>query len=350
MQKNHLLIGAVVLAILGFGVYAPNAFLGPEVVAVKPEKGPAVQIVYATGSVEASVMVPISARNAARLIEMNVDEGSDVKKDDVLARLEDTDLQEALSEALAREEYAQKAHERIAKLLAGGSVTRRDFDQTHADWDAAKAAAQRLKAQADFMKLMAPADGTIVRRDGEIGQLVPAGQPVFFMSCCAPLRVSAEVDEEDIPLVQTGQKVLLRADAYPDQIFTGKVQSITPKGDSVTRSYRVRISLDDETPLKIGMTAEANIVTNEKQDALLIPRAAVNDNKVWLIKNGVLQKQHVKTGIRSIQQIEITEGLTPDDIVALKLDKKMKEGTSVRPKLQEQDKKDNADAKGRGRS
>lgn len=347
MPKKILLLLALALLVLGLANVVPGLLLGKNIAVVRPEKGAAAQVVYATGSVEASVMVPIAARSAARLIEMNVDEGSTVKKDDVLARLEDTDVKQALAEAVAREDYAAKAHARMEKLLSGGSVTRRDYDQARSEWDAARATTQRLKAQADYMKLMAPADGTIERRDGEIGQLVAAGQNVFWMSCCAPLRVSAEVDEEDIPLVQPGQKVLLRADAFPDAVFEGKVSAITPKGDAVARSYRVRIALQDKTPLKIGMTAEANIITAEKPEALLLPRTAVREGKVWLVEEGRLKQVPVKTGIRSLKQVEVLEGLGPDAQVVENAAAALREGEKRRAVLKAQDKKENGGSRGR---
>lgn len=328
LKKLLPFLGLAALALIGwFFFFAPG---GVTVTTIKPHRGTAVQAAYATGTVEASVMIPIAARGTARLMEMAVDEGSTVAKDQVLARLEDRDLQEALAEATAREDYARKVFESYAKLVQKGTVTRRAYDQAEADVNAAKAAVSRLSAQADFMKLVAPADGTIIRRDGEVGELIAANKPVFWLSCCAPLRISAEVDEEDIPLVQTGQRVLIRADAYPGKIFEGKVQGITPKGDAVSRSYRVRISLDGDTPLKIGMTAETNIILEEKKDALLVPASAMSDGAVWLVKNGVAQRQAVETGIKGLEDVEVLSGLTEGDVLAQKPDKKWSDGMKVR--------------------
>ena len=110
-----------------------------------------------------------------------------------------------------------------------------------------------------------------------MGDFIPVNQPVFYLAKAGvPLRISADVDEEDIPLVKVGQKVLIRSDAFPSRVFTGEVLEITPKGDPVARSYRVRIELPADTALMIGMTAETNIVTAEKQDALLVPASAVS--------------------------------------------------------------------------
>jgi len=124
--------------------------------------------------------------------------------------------------------------------------------------DVAEAAVKRAQAQRDYNQLVAPADGIVLRRDGEPGQFVAAGQAVLTLACCAPLRVSAEVDEEDIPRVVVGQKVTLRTDALPGRLFDGEVADITPKGDPVSRSYRVRIRLADAPAVDAGPLREVH--------------------------------------------------------------------------------------------
>ena len=150
-------------------------------------------------------------------------------------------------------------------LSSAGSRRAAPMIGRQADWEKAKALRERAEAEAHYLDLVAPAAGTIIRRDGEIGQIIAADKPLLWMSCCAPLRVSAEVDEEDIAQVRPGQEVLIRADAFPGQIFHGTVQAITPKGDPVARTYRVRVSLPKDTPLMIGMTAETNIVLRKAE-------------------------------------------------------------------------------------
>lgn len=317
MNKKVLLIGVAAVLVIG-GITLAGRLGEPPVAVTHPVVGPAVQAVYATGTVEATVMMPIAARAPARLMELKVDEGSNVTKDQVLASLEDVDLQNALRELKAREEYAKGEFERKEALVKRGFAAKDAYEQAKSAWEAAKASTARAEAEINFLKLTAPADGRIIRRDGEVGQMIPANQPVFWLSCCAPLRISAEVDEEDIALVQPGQDVLIRADAFPGKTFPGKVQAITPKGDPVARSYRVRISFSEETPLLIGMTAEVNIVIHESKEALLVPASAVVSNQLWLVKDGALTEQHVTTGAKTPDRVEITEGVTAKDQVVIK--------------------------------
>ncbi len=303
--------------------------------AVHPARGPAVQAVYATGTVEPTVMMAIAPRSTARLMSLQADEGHIVKKGDVLGQLEDSDIQKQLDEVRARAEFAEKDYARKGELLKRGAISKGTADQSKADLDAARASVERVKAQLGYLQLTAPEDGLVLRRDGEVGELIPANQPVFWLSCCAPLRISAEVDEEDIALVKPGLPVMIRADAFPGQDFNGKVDSITPKGDAVSRSYRVRIGLSGQTPLMTGMTAETNIIVSETKDALLVPAGALDGQALWMVQDGKLSKRGVETGTKSSSAVEIRSGISQDDVIVSAPRADFTEGQSVHIKMME---------------
>jgi RND family efflux transporter MFP subunit len=325
--------GAVLLAVLcsGTGALYWQFLAPPSMVVAQPRRGPAVQAVYATGTVEPTVMVPISAHNTARLVELNADEGSVVSKGQVLARLEDDDLRRAVDVTEAEERYAKAEFDRLAVLVERQVVARSVYDRARADWEKARAARARATAEAGFLELVAPADGIIIRRDGEIGQLIGANQTVFWLSCCAPLRISAEVDEEDIAQIRPWQQVLIRSDAYSGRVFHGEVLAVTPKGDPIARSYRVRISLPPETPLMIGMTTETNILLRQTENALLIPAGAVHQDTVWKVENGRLSPHKVTVGARGASEVEILEGIGDGDWIVTVPSSGLEAGEQIRP-------------------
>jgi membrane fusion protein, multidrug efflux system len=335
--QKPLRIGLLALGV-GALLWALVGAAGPgHVEVVKPARGPAVQAVYATGTVEATVMMPIAPRIGARLMALNVDEGAEIAKGDVLAELESDDLKASLNELKARESYAFKEYQRYAKLVRTSAASKATYERAHADWESAKAAVTKATAELSYTQLIAPADGRIIRRDGEIGQLIPANEPVFWLSCCAPLRISAEVDEEDISLVQPGYRVLIRADAFPGKTYHGTVQNITPKGDPVARSYRVRIGFLESTPLLIGMTAETNIISRETENALLLPASAVFENQVWQVKDGTLHRKPVELGAKGTEHVEIINGISEKDVVVREAQSAtLKEGEEIKPKMVEQ--------------
>jgi RND family efflux transporter MFP subunit len=156
------------------------------------------------------------------------------------------------------------------------------------------------------------------------------GDTIFWMSCCDALRITAEIDEEDIHAIKPEQKVLIRADAFPDRVFEGTVDEITPKGDPVARSFRVRIRLPVDTPLMIGMTADCNIILEERRDALLVPASAVTDGKVWLVRDGVLARRSVTLGVDGNGMVEVKEGLAESDLVVREPSSGLRDGRAAR--------------------
>ncbi len=290
-----------------------------EVTAHVMQRGNAIQAVYATGTVEPSVSIPIAPRVAGRLIELKVDEGDVVRKGQVLARLEDFDLQRQVDQLQAQERWAKQVYDRAETILKKGVGTAADRDKALADWQAAQAVTQHAREQQRFMVLVAPNDGVVIRRDGEIGQYIAVNQALLYLATRAPLRISADVDEEDIALVKVGQQVTIHADAFPDKVFMGQVIEVTPKGDTTTRSYRVRISLPADSPLRVGMTTDTNIIIEQHDQVNLLPSTAIVNghsvNYVWIIKENKLHHVAIDIGIKGDRKVEILKGLTADDKV-----------------------------------
>ncbi len=330
MNKKIIII-ALFLTCFIVGGAASRFFFIKNATVITPHKGEAIDVVYATGTVEPTIMVPIAARTTAHLVALSADEGQQVKKGDILARLEDSDAQAAIADLSAKLSFAENDYRRKQDLYKTKSLSRDVMESAKADFDSLTAQLNKAKAEAGYLTLIAPADGLIIKRDGEVGELIPASQPVFAMSCCAPLRITAEVDEEDIPQIQSGQDVLIQSDAFPDKVFHGKVSAITPKGDPIARSYRVRITFDDtDMPMMIGMTAETNIILKKKSDALLIPVNSINkNNQVQAVDNGTIHNITVTTGIKDAKNIEIISGLSGTEKIVTPYHADWKDGQKI---------------------
>ena len=178
--------------------------------------------------------------------------------------------------------------------------------------------------------ILAPMDGIVLRRDGEIGEIAEAGQILFRVGVPLPLQVVAEVNEEDIPRVALQQTVLFRTDAFPDRQLEGRVREITPMGDVVAKTYRIKVALPDDTPLKPGMSVEANIVTREQPNALLVPAGALQGDAMFVIDGNHLRKREVKIGIRGTRAVEVLSGLKEGERVVAPAPTDLKDGERVR--------------------
>jgi RND family efflux transporter MFP subunit len=289
----------------------------PEVTLAHPSRGSAVQAVYATGTVEPVQWAKVTPLVRGRIVELCKCEGEDVKRGDFLARLDTGEAEAEISELKARVQYLAEDVERYRALLARGTVSRQSFDRAVSDHDQARAALAAARERRDNLILRAPMAGTVLRRDGEVGEVVDPGQVLFWVGQATPLWIVAEVDEEDIPVVAAGQKTLIKADAFPDRELTGTVGQITPKGDPVSKAYRVRIDLPADTLLLIGMTTEINIVAAEKADALLVPTTAVARGAVFVVEDDRLSARPVTIGIRGDDRTEIESGLSGNERVVV---------------------------------
>lgn len=321
-------IAALLLAAAGY--FAWNFLQPPLVEADRPVRGPAVEAVYATGLVEPTLEIRIAPRIGGRLVELLAFEGDEVTEGQLLARLEDADLRAAADELEAKLAYAKALADRNNELVRSGLVPRDTAERSSSELDAARAALARARDQIRQMRIVAPADGEIIRRDGEVGEFIPVNEPIFYMAGRAPLRITAEVDEEDMPRLAPGLPVVIRSDAFPDDVFDGRVAQITPRGDPVARSYRVRIELVGEPPLQIGMTTETNIILGQRENALLVPSTAVIDGSVWVVEEGHAVKRAVGVGVVGPRLTEVLSGLDGTELVLRELPEGLEDGARIR--------------------
>jgi len=303
--------------------------LVPKVAAVAAKRGTAVEIVYATGGVEPVTWAKVASLVRGRIVYICHCEGQTVKKGFVLTQLDDSQAKAALKELMAREDFLKREMSRVSALIARGAATTQSYERASMDLRQVEGLISVQNEKISEYTILSPMDGVILRRDGETGEIAEVGQVLFRVGVPKPLQVVAEVNEEDIPRVQVGQITLFRTDAFPNRRLEGKVSEITPMGDYAAKTFRVKIALPDDTPLQPGMSVEANIITREKPNALLVPADALQGDAVFVVQGGRLQRREVKAGIRGTRQVEVLSGLTEGERVASPAPADAKDGARV---------------------
>ena len=327
-QKRWLIALAILVLLAAAGWWRFGH--GPQVAAAAAKRGTAVEIVYATGGVEPVRWAKVASLVRDRIVDMCDCEGKAVKKGDVLARLDDREVTAQLQDLKAREQFLTREMSRVSELITRGAATTQAYERASMDLSQVQAQITVQDAKINDYVIVAPMDGVVLRRDGEIGEIAEAGQILYRVGVPKPLQVVAEVNEEDIPRVIVGQTALFRTDAFPERRLQGKVSEITPMGDVAAKTFRVKMLLPDDTPLKPGMSVEANIVTREKPNALLIPADALQGNAVFVLDGSTARKREVKIGIRGTREVEVLSGLAEGERVAAPAPTDLKDGTRVR--------------------
>jgi membrane fusion protein, multidrug efflux system len=324
----RVLAGLVVLAV---AAGAWMLYASPREVAVAPaRRGDAAEVVYATGVVEPVTWARVAPLVRARIVDLCDCEGEAVEAGAVLARLDARAAEAALAELLARQDYLARERDRLRDLAGRDIATRADLERAESEEAQVGAAIAGARTRLENHVLRAPTDGIILRQEGEVGEIADPGAVLYWVGRVRPLRVVADVNEEDIPRIAPGQRTLLSADAFPERRLEAEVASVTPMGDPVSKTYRVRFALPGDTPLMIGMSVEVNVIVREKEAVLLVPAGAVDPSgAVWVVADGVAERRPVTLGIRGTTRVEVTGGLDAGAAVIVPAPADLDEGARV---------------------
>ncbi len=230
------------------------------------------------------------------------------------------EVQRALSVAQAQLNSAQA--QQTANTEQGTDVI-----QAQAQFTLAKSAAEAAKARLAQAVVTAPADAKVLSRLVEPGQIVQPGRALLSLALTSPLQLVAQVDERFLEQLQVGQFGDAVADAYPNQRFAVKVQSISPLVDAQRGAIEVKFTLVQAPPvfLREDMTLSIEVETARRDKALVVPIAAIRTSAsnaatsatVLIEKNGRVEERLVRLGLRTLEAVEVLEGLAVGDIVLL---------------------------------
>lgn len=269
------------------------------------------------------------------------------------ATIAQAEAQKVEAEAAAAE--AARVVDRTTKLRESGTAPQATWDTANANAIAAtarvavatqgleSARAQLALAEArlenvDLMlsrtEVKAPVAGRIVARNARIGAIATAaGQPMFVITRDGALELRADVAETDLLRLASGQTARLRAVGMTETL-SGTVRLIEPTIDPVTRLGRARISVDAGDRLRTGMFVEAEIIAAQ-HEGLAVPVSAIGSSPegstVMRVKDGLVERVSVRTGIRDGGLVEITEGLAAGDRVVTKAGAFVRDGDRINP-------------------
>ena len=263
------------------------------------------------------------------------------ESEDLKNVLDAAEVKKAAADLKEAEEIYKRSQLLLAKLL----IPRQDFDQTEARINAARAAydlavqsVQNLRAQLPQYKaavqlaekklrdavIRAPFKGQVKERVVAPGQYLKVQTPVMVIVSMDPLRVRLKIPETMAGWIQTGDRIQVSVEAYPDKTFSGKLSRINPSVDPQSRTFEVEALLENpEGLLKPGFFVKARIPSGKIDQAMAVPQEALQYSygvyKVCLIQGDVLKETEVKVGDLSREQIEVVSGIKAGDMLAVPL-------------------------------
>jgi RND family efflux transporter MFP subunit len=378
-KRPMLVIGSAGLVVLAAVLYWMGVFTPAQSVEVatvsQTYPSQSFTLLNASGYVVAQRKAAVASKITSRLVELSVEEGSRVKKGDIIARLEGEDTRAArdqaqanlsvsrysLAQARAELEDAKASFERERELLAQEYTTKASFDSAEARYKkaiagvsgaesavkAAEAALEGTKVNMEYTLLRAPFDAVVLTKNADIGDIVtPLGAAanakaaVVTIADMNSLQVEADVSESNLEQVKKGQPCEIQLDALPEKRFRGEVHMVIPTADRSKATVMVKVRFLDSDPrvlpemsAKVAFLSKTVSPEEEKSRTTINPAAVVSRNNksvAFVIKGGQVEEQEITTGEKLGDLLVVTGGVKAGDRVVLNPSKGLKTGSRVK--------------------
>ena len=320
-------------------------------------------VLTASGYVVAQRKASVASKATGRLVYLGVVEGDKVKKDQIIARLEDSDMQASLDQAKANLTMnqadlvtAERNLKRQKSLFEKGLSTQADYDAADAQYrrirasiDVAKAIVTGQEVALENTRVRAPFDGTVLTKSADVGEMVVpmaasvgSKSAVVTIADMSSLQVEADVSESNIQRVTPDQPCEISLDAYPDTRYPGYVAKVVPTADRAKATVLVKVAfksydsrvLPEMSAKVLFLIKPADAASMDAKPILTVSSSAVvnrNGKKVaFIVKDDKTVEMTVTTGREFNSLVEVTSGLKAGDKVVEKVDDKIVDGVKVK--------------------
>ena len=353
-KRMVLMLGvtAVLLTALGFvkfkqvesavhaAAFQPPAEAVTSVVAQR-EQWPATMTLI--GTMEAVHGVTVSADLPGVVERITFESGQSVRAGDVLVELDTRQERAQLAALEAQRDLAKVNYGRMQQLVTEGVISRMEYDQATAQQKATEANVAEIRATIARKTIRAPFSGILGIRKVNLGQYLPAGNPVVSLQSLSPIYVNVGVPQQVTGQVRVGSKLHVAAEEAPGQLFTGTITAIDSVVDETTRNIQVQATLSNpEGKLRPGMFVQVDVGVGASHSVITLPASAISyapyGDSVFIITDlkdpkgktyrGVRQ-QFVKVEGSRGDQVAIVSGVNPGDEVVTSGVFKLRNGAAV---------------------
>lgn len=315
----------------GAGGGRPAAAVPVEVATV--ERRSISSYIETNGTLEAENEVDLVARVTAPVVDLRVEEGMQVAKGQVLARLDESELRARAEISQATLEEAEQVFGRAESLKESQLISAEEYDQVVTRLETARAQSESDRIQLGYTEIKAPFAGLVVTRYIHYAEQVNSGMPLFRISDFNPLLCPIQIPERDIPKVQIGQRAYLTLEAWPEERFPSKVLRIRPVVDAATGTVRVTLEVETKGRLRPGMFARVFVQTETRADAVVVPRSALSlesiGDTVYVAEGDAASRRDVQLGFKEGDAVEVLSGVSEGERVVVVGQDGLSDGTPI---------------------
>ncbi len=294
-----------------------NAPLLVEVFVVQPDTID--NNIFTNGTLISNEEVDLASESSGIVRDIFLEEGAAVEKGDLLLKINDSDLQAQLNRAEYRLTLAEERERRQEQLLEKGGISQEEYDATLNEVNVLRAEVNLIEAQIDKTEIRAPFSGQLGLKYVSDGSYISSNTRIATLQDIDPIKIDFSVPERYASQVRIGTKVRFTIQGI-DEELEATVYAKEPRIDTETRTLQVRARSQNEDWLLLpGSFADLELTLNTIEGALMVPTISLvpelQGQKVFLLKNGVVQPQSVTTGLRTDTNVQIVNGIQSGDTV-----------------------------------
>jgi len=272
-----------------------------------------------TANLEVPADAQVVAKTSGVLLRVLVEEGDTVEAGQALAQIDPERMRLEVARAEATMRRLQANFERSKELFERKLVSADANDQLRYEFESAKAAYDLARLELSYTTITAPISGVVAQRMAKPGNLIPLNAPVYRIVDNSHLEAVLNVPEREMRTMKAGLPIRMLVDALTGQVFEGSVDRISPVVDSQTGTFRVVGVFRGQDQLRPGMFGRLNIVYDERDAALTVPRIALiegsGESAVFVVKDGKAVRKVIQLGYINGEYAEVMGGLEPGEQV-----------------------------------
>jgi len=289
--------------------------------------------IQVTGEIQANESLELRPETSGKVTNISFQEGERVKKGALLVTINDEELRAQLEKLKYSKKLREDMEYRQRMLLEKEAISQEEYDQALTELNTNAADIKVIEAQIAKSQIRAPFNGIIGLRYVSEGSYATPQTVIASFFSLDPAKIEFSIPSKYTNDVEVGQEITFTTDALNEE-FTGKIYAIEPQIDPATRTLKLRaVSPNKDQKLLPGQFVRVNLILNRQDEAIMIPTQAVipelTGHKVFVSNQGMVEERKVEIGIRTSQEVEIEEGIKPQDTVITSGILQLKQGSAV---------------------